>query len=163
MTFLDELMLVMKGIKGPIWVLKLNLNLVGFLRTDSLLDNQIRVQIQEPASFTVWGGPDETGSQSFQITYRLFAEQKIEGEHSLLWSMNQPLLERALNKWEAQAKHKIDIVKSNSSKLPIGRKGFTSAAPPNLKPDREIPEVQTPSMADIDDDLMPDLGDLLAD
>ena len=34
MTFLDELMLIMKGLSEQIWVIRLNLNIVGFLRTE---------------------------------------------------------------------------------------------------------------------------------
>jgi hypothetical protein len=56
MTFLDELMLVMKNLKDSIWCIRLNLNIVGFLRTDWDPDKPIRLHIQEPATFIVWGG-----------------------------------------------------------------------------------------------------------
>ena len=155
MTFLDELMLIMKGLTDPIWCIRLNLNIVGFLRTDCDPDKPIRVQIQEPASFVVWGGPDENGFQTFSIGYRLFSEQKIEGDHSLLWSMNQPLLEKGLRKWEAQTRHKIEIVESNSDDLPIYRHGFSKPAPPNAAP-RPAPIDEGPV-----EDSLPDLDDLL--
>ncbi|HLD44605.1 MAG TPA: hypothetical protein VJC18_04160, partial [bacterium] len=45
-TFLDELMLVMKGLKEHIWTLRLNLNIVGFIRAQGDPDNPVRVQIQ---------------------------------------------------------------------------------------------------------------------
>ena len=67
-TFLDELMLMMKNLKEPLWTLRLNLNLVGFIRTHHNPDNLVRIQIQEPSSFIVWGGPDETGFQNFSIS-----------------------------------------------------------------------------------------------
>ena len=159
MTFLDELMLIMKTLKGPLWTLRLNLNLVGFFRSEADPEKQVRIQIQEPVSFLVWGGPDETGFQSFSITYKIFSEQKLEGENSLLWSINQPLLERALKKWERQSRRKIEIVQGNNRRLPLGRHGFTKPAPANLKPDRELPkkEEQPPPK----EDMVPDISDLI--
>ena len=155
MTFLDELMLIMKGLSEPIWCLRLNLNLVGFLRTDWDPDKPVRLQIQEPASFIVWGGPDESGFQIYSIGYRLFSEQKLEGEHSLLWSVNQPLLSRALKKWERQSRHTIEVVQSNSDDLPLYRHGFSKPAPTRAAP-RDEPRDEGPVT-----DSIPDLDDLL--
>jgi hypothetical protein len=155
MTFLDELMLVLKGLTEPIWCVRLNLNIVGFLRTDWDPDKPIRLQIQEPANFIVWGGADETGFQSFSLGYKLFSEQKVEGEHSLIWSMNQPLLEKALRKWGRQCRHRIDVVKSNSDDLPLYRHGFSKPAPAKARP-RPKPKDEGPV-----DDALPDLDDLL--
>jgi hypothetical protein len=155
MTFLDELMLVMKGLKEPIWSIRLNLNIVGFLRTDYDPDKPVRLQIQEPAHFMVWGGPDETGFQTFSLGYRLFAEQKLAGEHTLLWSMNQPLLEKSLKKWERQTRHRIDVVRSNSDDLPIYRHGFKKPAPAKPRP-RSKPKDEGPVV-----DSLPDLDDLM--
>lgn len=122
-TFLDELMLVMKKIKQPLWTLRVNLSIVGFLRTSHDPDNPVRLKIQEPSSFIVWGGPDETGFQSFSIAYSLLSAQMLEGEHSQFWSMNQPLLEKALRRWEEQSGHIIDVVDSNGN-IPISQYGF---------------------------------------
>ena len=155
MTFLDELMLVLKGLTEPMWCVRLNLNIVGFLRTDWDPDKPVRLQIQEPANFIVWGGPDENGFQAFSIGYRLFSEQKIEGEHALLWSMNQPLLEKALKKWEHQSRHRIEVVESNSDDLPLYRHGFSKPAPMKARP-RPVPEEEGPP-----EDMLPDLDDLL--
>jgi len=155
MTFLDELMLIMKGLNEPIWCIRLNLNIVGFLRTDWDPDKPVRFQIQEPASFIVWGGPDETGFQTFSIGYKLFSEQKLKGDHNLLWSMNQPLLEKALRKWEAQSRHRIEVVKSNSDDLPLYKHGFSKPAPAKARP-RPKPKEEGPV-----DDAIPDLDDLL--
>ena len=155
MTFLDELMLVMKGITEPIWCIRLNLNIVGFLRTEWDPDKPVRLQIQEPANFVVWGGPDETGFQAFTLGYRLFAEQKIAGEHNLLWSMNQPLLEKSLKKWERQTRRKIDVVKSNSDDLPIYRHGYKKPAPASPRP-KPKPADEGPVT-----DALPDFDDLL--
>lgn len=125
-TFLDELMLIMKGLKEPIWTLRLNLNIVGFIRSHNDPDNPVRVQIQEPCSFIVWGGPDETGFQSFSISYRLFNESKLPDNDEMLWSVNQPLLEKALRKWELQAGHRIEPVQSNAARHGghVSRYGF---------------------------------------
>lgn len=124
-TFLDELMLVMKGLKEPIWTFRLNLNLVGFIRSHHDPDNPIRVQIQEPSSFIVWGGPDESGFQSFSISYNLFSDGLLYGSDEMLWSVNQPLLEKALKKWEAQTGRQIEVVQSNSRAKGIAtRHGF---------------------------------------
>lgn len=155
MTFLDELMLVMKGLNEPIWSIRLNLNIVGFLRTEREPDKPVRLQIQEPASFIVWGGADETGFQTFSIGYRLFSEQKLEGEHCLLWSMNQPLLEKALKKWERQSRHTIEVVQGNSDDLPLYRHGFSKPAPASPRP-RPVPKDEGPVM-----DAIPDLDDLV--
>ncbi len=113
-TFLDELMLVMKGLKEHIWTLRLNLNIVGFIRAQVDPDNPVRVQIQEPSSFLVWGGPDETGFQNFSISYNLFNESLMRGSDEMLWTVNQPLLEKALRKWEMQTGRVIDAVASNA-------------------------------------------------
>lgn len=155
MTFLDELMLVMKGLTEPIWCIKLTLNIVGFLRTDWDPDRPVRLHIQEPATFIVWGGPDESGFQSFNIGYKIFSEHKIKGEHALLWSMNQPLLEKALKKWERQSRHQIEVVQSNSDHLPQYRHGFSKPAPANARP-RPIPKDEGPVT-----DSIPDLDDLI--
>jgi hypothetical protein len=155
MTFLDELMLVLKGLSEPIWSLRLNLNIVGFLRTDWDPDKPVRLQIQEPANFIVWGGPDETGFQIFSLGYRLFSEQKLEGEHALLWSMNQPLLEKALRKWERQTRRRIQVVKGNSDDLPLYRHGFSKPAPARPRP-RPKPKDEGPVA-----DAIPDLEDLM--
>ncbi len=154
MTFLDELMLVMKGVSDPLWCIRLNLNIVGFLRTEWDPDNPIRIQIQEPATFIVWGGPDETGFQTFSIGFRLFSEQKLKGQDNLLWALNQPLLEKGLAKWERQSRHRIEVVKSNSDDLPMSRKGFSRPAPARArpKPQKEMPPAE---------DFLPDLDDLL--
>ena len=151
MTFLDELMLIMKNLKEPIWVIKLTLSIVGFLRTDWDPDNPIRLRIQEPASFIIWGGPDETGFQSFSISYALFSSQKIETEDVELWSMNQPLLEKALKKWELQSGHAIEVVKGNSDDLSLYQHGFKEPAPSNIPAD---------DLSDDLNDLIPDLDDL---
>ncbi|MCG2739713.1 MAG: hypothetical protein L6300_05690 [Syntrophaceae bacterium] len=151
LTFLDELMLVMKNLKEPIWVIRLNLSIVGFLRSDWNLDKMIRLKIQEPASFIVWGGPDESGFQTFSISYKLFSSHKIEDEGIELWSMNQPLLEKALRKWEGQSRHKIEVVEGNSDDLPLYRHGFSKPAPANIN----IPKKTGPV-----EDSIPDLGDL---
>src|SRR5262245_11943339 len=42
-TFLDELMLVMKKVKQPLWTLRVNLSIVGFLRTSHDPDNPVRL------------------------------------------------------------------------------------------------------------------------
>jgi hypothetical protein len=122
-TFLDELMLIMKNLTESIWCIRLNLNIVGFLRTKHAPDSPIRLQIQEPCTFIIWGGPDETGFQSFSISYSLFSNTILEGEDQELWSLNQPLLEKALRKWEDQTGHIIDVVESNAD-LPVYRHGF---------------------------------------
>jgi len=122
-TFLDELMLIMKNLKEPIWCIRLHLNIVGFLRTDNNPDQPVRLQIQEPCSFIVWGGPDETGFETFSVTYTLFSSTVLEGEHQQLWSINQPILERVLKKWEQQTGQTIDVVDSNAE-LPVYRYGF---------------------------------------
>ena len=155
MTFLDELMLVMKGLTEPIWCIRLNCNIVGFLRTDWDPDKPVRLQIQEPASFIVWGGPDENGFQTFSIGYKLFSEQKLEGEHALLWSVNQPLLEKALKKWERQSRHQIEVVQANSDDLPMYRHGFSKPTPARPRP-RPAPKEEGPVS-----DAIPDLDDLL--
>ena len=126
-TFLDELMLVMKKLKQPLWTLRINLNLVGFLRTAHDPDNPVRLKIQEPTSFIVWGGPDETGFQSFSISYRLFSQQKLEGEHNVIWTMDHNLLEKALRRWEEQSGHRIDVVDANAN-VPISNQGFKEPA-----------------------------------
>ena len=123
-TFLDELMLMMKNLKEPLWTLRLNLNLVGFIRTHHNPDNLVRIQIQEPSSFIVWGGPDETGFQNFSISYTLFNESLLEGTDEMLWSVNQPLLEKALRKWETQTGQIIDVVDSNGPTAQTFRHGF---------------------------------------
>lgn len=123
MTFLDEFMLMLKKLKEPLWTCRLNLNIIGFLRTSHDPENPIRLQIQEPTSLIVWGGPDETGYQHFSIGYTLFSSIVLEGEHTELWSLNQPILEKALRKWEEQTGHMIDIVDSNGN-LPVSRYGF---------------------------------------
>ena len=122
-TFLDELMLVMKKLKEPIWTLRVNLNIVGFLRTAHDPDNPVRLQIQEPTNFIVWGGPDETGFQSFSMGYKLFSDQLLDGEHDKLWSMNQELLEKALKKWEQQTGHRIEVVDATGG-APVQQYGF---------------------------------------
>ena len=123
MTFLDEFMLIMKGLKEPIWTCRLGLNIIGFLRTGEDPEHPVRLQIQEPPSFIVWGGPDETGFQSFSIGYTLFSDILLDSEHAELWSINQPVLEKALRKWEEQSGHTIDVVDSNGN-LPVTQYGF---------------------------------------
>jgi len=123
-TFLDELMLMMKGLKEPIWTLRLNLNLVGFLRTHHNPDQLVRIQIQEPSSFIAWGGPDETGFQNFSISYTLFNESVLEGRDEMVWSVNQPILEKALKKWERQTGQMIQLIDTNSTAAPVYRHGF---------------------------------------
>ncbi|MBF0104337.1 MAG: hypothetical protein HQM16_03310 [Deltaproteobacteria bacterium] len=113
-TFLDELMLVMKGLKEPIWTFRLNLNIVGFIRSHYDPDNPIRVQIQEPSAFIAWGGPDETGFQNFSISYNLFSSSTLKGSDEMLWTVNQPLLEKGLKKWEMQTGRRIAAVQSNA-------------------------------------------------
>lgn len=123
MTFLDELMLILKKLKEPIWTCRLGLNIIGFLRTSQDPEHPIRLQIQEPTSFIIWGGPDETGFQSFSIGYTLFSNIVLAGEHTGLWSLNQPLLEKVLRKWEEQSGHPIEVVDSNGN-LPVYQYGF---------------------------------------
>lgn len=123
MTFLDEFMLILKKLKEPLWTCRLNLSIIGFLRTAHDPEKPIRIQIQEPTSFIAWGGPDENGFQNFSIGYSLFSAIALEGEHMELWSLNQPILEKALRKWEEQTGHMIDIVDSNGN-LPVYRHGF---------------------------------------
>lgn len=136
-TFLDELMLIMKGLKESIWTLRLNLNIVGFIRSHHDPDNPVRIQIQEPSSFIIWGGPDETGFQSFSISYNLFNEGTLAGSDEMLWSVNQPLLEKALKKWERQSGHRIEAVKTNArqqaGESPISRYGFKPPTPPRRR------------------------------
>jgi len=132
-TFLDELMLVMKKVKQPIWTLRINLSVVGFLRTAHDPDNPVRLKIQEPTSFIVWGGPDESGFQSFSIGYTLFSNQTFEGEDNQLWSMNQELLEKALRRWEEQTGQVIDVVDSNGN-LPMSKHGFSTQTTPETQP-----------------------------
>jgi len=155
MTFLDELMLIMKNIDQPIWVIRLNLSIVGFLRTDWAPDRPLRVRIQEPASFIIWGGPDETGFQSFSISYKLFSSHIIESEGVALWSMNQPLLEKGLKKWEKQSGRRIEVVKGNSSDLPLYPYGFSKPAPRDATSVKPRKEEKPPK-----DDFIPDLSDL---
>lgn len=164
MTFLDELMLVMKNLKEPLWVIRLHLNIVGFLRTEWDPDNPIRLQIQEPANFVVWGGPDENGFQTFSISYRLFSDQKLKGEEGLLWSINQPLLEKAIRKWEKQSGRRIEVVKSNSKDVSLSSYGFQKPAPagarPTQGPKREAPKPTKKESSPPGDDEIPDLDDL---
>lgn len=157
MTFLDQFMLLLKDLKEQLWVCKLNLNIVGFLRTENDPDNLVRLMIQEPASFTIWGGPDESGFQSFAISYNLFSQQKLKGEHEMLWSLNQPLLENGIRKWERQSGRRIEVVKGNSDDLSLDNYGFSSPAPHGARPrpPKEDFDFSVPA-----DDSIPDLGDL---
>lgn len=122
-TFLDELMLIMKGLKEPLWTFKLALNIIGFLKTAHQQDMPTRLQIQEPCNFIVWGGPDETGFQNFSISYHLFSTLDLEDEGQELWSLNQPLLEKGLKKWERQSGHRIEVVESTGN-APVHNYGF---------------------------------------
>lgn len=128
-TFLDELMLLMKNLKEPLWTLRLNMNIVGFLRTHHDPDSVVRVQIQEPCSFIVWGGADETGFQTFSISYLLFNDGVMEGTDEMIWSVNQPILEKALRKWESQTGQMINVVDSNTGGAPTFRHGFRRPPP----------------------------------
>lgn len=143
-TFLDELMLVLKGLKEPLWTLRLNLNIVGFIRAHTDPENPVRVQIQEPSAFIVWGGPDETGFQNFSIGYQLFSEGLLYGSDEMLWSVNQPLLEKALRKWEKQAGHLIEVVNSNSKgmRAQVTRSGFRRPTRPPPRPRGPLPPSQ---------------------
>ena len=123
MTFLDELMLIMKKLKEPMWTVRLNLNIIGFLRTSEDPENPIRIQIQEPTSFIVWGGPDESGFQNFSIGYNLFSSTLLTGDHMALWSMNQPILEKALRKWEDQTGQMIEVTDATGN-VPVQKYGF---------------------------------------
>ncbi|MBI2974773.1 MAG: hypothetical protein HYY43_04215 [Deltaproteobacteria bacterium] len=154
MTFLDELMLILKNLEQPIWVVRLNLSIVGFIRSGWTPDRPLRIRIQEPASFIVWGGADETGFQTFSISYKLFSSQVIESEGVALWSMNQPLLEKALRKWEKQSGKKIDVVKGNSNDLPLYSYGFSKPAPGDIRA-KSAKKEEPPA-----DDFIPDLNDL---
>ncbi len=127
MTFLDELMLIMKKLKEPLWTLRLNLNIIGFLRTAHDPENPVRLQIQEPSSFMCWGGPDETGFQKFSISYTLFSGRTLKDDHMELWSMNQPILEKALKKWEEQTGKVIEVADSTAN-VPVHRYGFQQPA-----------------------------------
>ena len=128
-TFLDELMLNLKKLREPLWTLRLNLNIIGFLRKGWDPSNPIRIHIQEPTSFIAWGGPDETGFQTFSIGYTLFSSQVLDQkEGTELWSMNQPLLEKALRKWEQQTGRQIEVVDSTGG-LPVHQYGFKKPAP----------------------------------
>lgn len=122
-TFLDELMLIMKNLKEPLWTLRLNLNIIGFLKTSIQMDMPTRLQIQEPCSFIAWGGPDETGFQNFSISYHLFSTINLEGDDRELWSLNQPVLEKSLQKWEMQSGHMIEVVDSTGN-APVHPHGF---------------------------------------
>lgn len=157
MTFLDELMLIMKNLKEPLWVQRLNLSIVGFIRSDWNPESPVRVRIQEPASFICWGGPDETGFQTFNIGYKLFSSQVVDKQGVAVWSLNQPLLEKALKKWERQTGRTINVVEGNSPDLPLYRHGFSKPAPTSVGPQRQIskPKPTTPA-----DDFFPDLDDL---
>ncbi len=156
MTFLDELMLIMKNLDQPIWVLKLNLSIVGFIRTDWAPDRPFRIRIQEPTSFIVWGGADESGFQSFSISFKLFSSQEIESQGVVMWSMNQPLLEKGLKKWEKQSGRRIEVVKGNSSDLPLYSHGFSKPAPRDARPTQAPKKEEPPAK-----DFLPDLSDLM--
>lgn len=125
-TFLDELMLIMKTLKEHIWTLRLNLNIVGFIRSHADPDNPVRIQIQEPSAFIAWGGPDETGFQNFSISYNLFSDSRLQASDEMMWSVNQPLLEKALKKWEKQTGRTIEKVQTNAAARGgrAGRTGF---------------------------------------
>ena len=153
MTFLDELMLIMKNLNEPIWVIRLHLSIVGFLRTEWSPDKPVRLMIQEPCSFIVWGGPDESGFQTCSLSYSLFSSQKLKGEDSLLWSINQPLLEKALQKWEKQSGHVIDVVQGNSKDVSLYRHGFKTPVPEGAKPsfEEELPNVSEEEIPDLDE------------
>lgn len=154
MTFLDELMLVMKNLNEPLWVIRLHLNIIGFLRTEWDPDNPIRLQIQEPVSLIVWGGPDETGFETFSISYQLFSDQHLKGKEELLWSINQPLLEKALKRWEKQSGKQITVVQSNSQDVQLFRHGFKEPAPAKAKPGAvKVEEVPI-------EEMLPDVDDL---
>lgn len=160
MTFLDELMLILKNLKERIWVVKLKLSIVGFLRSDWNPDNPIRIRIQEPATFMLWGGPDESGFQTFSLSYLLFSARPIVGaEGAMLWSMNQPLLEKALKKWERQCGRRIDVVQGNSEDLSLYRHGFKKATPNAARPSPTRAPVIEEDTGPVED-FIPDLDDL---
>jgi len=125
-TFLDELMLMMKQLKAPLWTMRINLSIIGFLRTSHDPDNPVRLKIQEPTSLIVWGGPDESGFQTFSIGYNLFSSTELAGEDQQLWSMNHELLEKALRRWEEQTGHEIDVIDS-SGNLTMSQHGFSKS------------------------------------
>lgn len=166
MTFLDELMLVMKNLKESLWVIRLHLNIVGFLRSEWDPDHPVRVQIQEPANFVVWGGPDETGFQTLSISYNLFSDQKLKGENAMIWSINQPLLAKALKKWERQSGRRIEVVKGNSKDLSLSSSGFRKPAPTSAKPTTPSPPkstskpTQEKDLPSLEEDAIPNLDDL---
>ncbi len=150
-TFLDEFMLILKSLKEPIWTFRLNLGLVGFIRTHHDPDKTVRIQIQEPSSFIAWGGPDETGFQTFSISYNLFNAGSLPGGDEMLWSVNQPFLERALKKWEKQTGKVIEVVKGNAGvqggqpmrhgfKRPVGAKPRETVAAPAGSPPPAPPQ-----------------------
>lgn len=156
MTFLDEFMLILKNLKERIWTVKLKLSIVGFVRSDWDPNNPVRVRIQEPASFTAWGGPDESGSQTFNVSAVLFSTRPMSNMGGVeLWSANQPLLEKALKKWEKQTGRHIDVVRGNSRDLNMYQHGFKGAVPANARPTPPPAEDTGPV-----EDFIPDLEDL---
>ncbi|MBI4366800.1 MAG: hypothetical protein HY543_08285, partial [Deltaproteobacteria bacterium] len=69
----------------------------------------------------------------------------------------QPLLEKALKKWEKQTGRSINVVEGNSAELPLYRHGFSKPAPTSVPTRRRPPaKPQTPPA----DDVIPDLEDL---
>lgn len=148
-TFLDELMLILKNLKEPLWTFRLNLNVIGFVRTHHDPDKMVRIQIQEPCSLIIWGGPDETGFQTFSITYNLFNASVMEGTDEMIWSVNQPILQKALQKWEKQTGQILEVVQANSGRAPVFRHGFKRPTAPQRTPvpvnaKRPMPNSATP-------------------
>lgn len=168
-TFLDELMLVLKKLKEPLWTLRLNCTIIGSLRKGWDPDNPIRIHIQEPATLMIWGGPNETGFQTFSVGYTLFSDLKLdEKEGTEIWSMNQGRLEKALKKWEKQTGRRIEIVDSTGG-APVQQYGFAKpgakrpapGAPPQRPPQSTPPQPRKAATAPKDvSSFLDQLGEL---
>lgn len=93
--------------------------------------------------------------------------QEVRGQGVALWSLNQPLLEKTLRKWEQQTGRRIDVVQGNSPDLALDSSGFRSPAPTAPRKGSELDDLDLdfgggPSTVSDEpkEDWIPDLEDL---
>ncbi|MBC6424754.1 MAG: hypothetical protein GDA38_27295 [Hormoscilla sp. SP12CHS1] len=102
-SYIKQAIAQIREFPAPIYSLDMEVDLFAYCRTYESPDWPVRGWVRVPTSFSISGGMAEDLEPylSFSIEHTLFCRWSAKGfDNNVLHSLNQPLLEKALRRWE---------------------------------------------------------------
>lgn len=100
--YVEKVLKAIREYPAPIYSVDIQVDLFSYFRTKTSPDLPVQAWVRLPSEFVIWGGPENPKPYlCFNVEHTLFRSLSKDSEDNKeLYFLNQPLLEKALRRWE---------------------------------------------------------------